>query len=141
MTLPTAQQLAAASARTADMGYIFFVEDEDLIADLMTAVFARAGYRAIHACNGAEAMRLAHEHHNEIALALVDVCLPDINGDELCRKLRLLSPGLPVLLTSGRDMDCFRTELEAGGPTAMLSKPYRPAELLAQVRAMWPVAA
>jgi DNA-binding response OmpR family regulator len=120
---------------------VFFVEDEDFIGDLMTVIFERAGLRAIRARDGGEALRLATEHSQAFALALVDLCLPDIGGDELCLRLRELRPGLPVLLTSGRDMEIFVRDLARGGPTAMIAKPYRPAELLRQVRALLPVAA
>lgn len=120
---------------------VFFVEDEDYIADLMGVIFERAGLRSARARDGAEAVRLVAENHGEIALAMVDLCLPDIGGEELCRRLRELRPGLPVLLTSGRDMETILNALASGGPTAWISKPYRPAELVKQVRAMLPQAA
>jgi DNA-binding response OmpR family regulator len=129
------------SSVATERGTVLFVEDEDYIAELVAVILGRAGMRAIRARDGAEALRWAAENHSEISVALVDLCLPDISGDELCRKLRALRPGLPVLLTSGREMENFLPDLEAGGPTGAIAKPYRPAELLKQVRSMLPRAA
>ncbi len=128
-------------AVVAEAGLVLLVEDEDFIADLMVLVLSRAGVPCRRARDGAEALRMVTENGAGISLAMVDLCLPDMVGDELCRQLRALHPGLPVLLTSGRDLERFQHALEEGGPTALLAKPYRPAELLRQVRAMLPVAA
>ena len=128
-------------AAMAETGSVLVVEDEDYVADLMLLILSRGGVPCVRARDGAEALQLAAGNGGGISLAMVDLCLPDIVGDELCRQLRVLHPGLPVLLTSGRDLARFQGELARGGPTTLLSKPYRPAELLRQVRAMLPVAA
>jgi DNA-binding response OmpR family regulator len=137
----SATSLTIAPSATTELGRVFLVEDEDYIADLMEVIFTGAGLVVVRARDGAEALRLATETPGAIALALVDLGLPDIAGEELCRRLRMLQPGVPVLLTSGREMETLQRELESGGPTGLLPKPYRPAELLRQVRALLPAAA
>lgn len=144
MSVPPALSFSLSGAPFAsEIGTVFFVEDQDYLADMIVMIFKRAGVHAVGARDGAEALRLAEKNPSGIALALVDVCLPDMTGDQLCRQLRELRPGLPVLLTSGNDMGEFMAELIEGGPTAAISKPYRPAELVKQVRALLgrPVAA
>lgn len=133
--------LTPAVPHGAERTTVFVVEDEDFIADLLLMIFTRFGRRIIRARDGVEALRLAEENRAEIGLAMVDLCLPDIAGNELCHKLRVLLPGLPVLLTSGNDIGRFMTELEAGGPTGLIAKPYRPSDLIEQVQILLPVAA
>ena len=140
---PTMTLMPGCDPLAPETGTVFFVEDQDYLADMIVMIFKREGVRAIGAKDGAEALRLARQNPSAISLALVDVCLPDMSGDQLCRQLRALRPRLPVLLTSGNDMGEFMAALAEGGPTASISKPYRPVDLMKQVRALLspPVAA
>ena len=55
---------------------------------------------------------------------------------ELCQQLRALAPGLPLLLTSGRDQRALQAVFAAGGPCSFLAKPYMPAEVMGRVKMM-----
>src|SRR5437867_4131900 len=79
---------------------ILLVEDDEMIATLVKQVIERIQWRVLLAGDGAECDRLMAQHGASIALALVDCGLPDIEGAELCERLRSSQPGLPVLLTS-----------------------------------------
>jgi DNA-binding response OmpR family regulator len=72
---------------------------------------------------------------------MIDIGLPDIAGDDLGLALRELVPGLPVILTSGREAENCREKLLASGPTWFAAKPYNPAQLVEQVRALLMTAA
>jgi two-component system, NarL family, nitrate/nitrite response regulator NarL len=100
----------------------------------MSTVLERAGYAAVEAATGEEAMEAARRERP--ALVLVDVKLPGIHGYEVCRELKeTYGEELPVFLISGERTEAF--DLAAGlliGADESLAKPIDPDELLARVR-------
>ncbi len=76
------------------------------------------------------------QHQSRISLVMMDCKLPDADGVSLSQRLRQISPGLPVVLTSGRDQSSFLEILAAGGPTAFLPKPFYPQDVIKRVSAL-----
>jgi DNA-binding response OmpR family regulator len=122
-------------------GTILLVEDQEFVAELLMMVFARAGLSVVRVGDGAEALRVLAEERGKVRLAMIDIGLPDIAGDDLGLALRELVPGLPVILTSGREAENCREKLLASGPTWFAAKPYKTAQLVEQVRALLMTAA
>ncbi len=122
-------------------GTLLLVEDQDFIADFLTEIFKRAGLSVLRTDDGAGALRILAEHGAEVRLAMIDQGLPDMHGDELGLRLRELIPRLPVMLTSGREIEACRAKLAESGPTWFVAKPYRTAQLVEQVRALMATAA
>jgi DNA-binding response OmpR family regulator len=117
-------------------GAVLLVEDEDSLAELLTHLLARLKIRVLHAADGAQAVRLFAEHRATISLAFVDCTLPDMAGGDLCQGFRAEMPGLPLLLTSGRDQRALEAALAPGGPCQFLPKPYMPADVMHRVKAL-----
>ncbi len=120
---------------------ILVVEDEPGVRRLVSDILQRAGHVVRTAADGVEALavldteRTASPERGESPVALVvsDVVMPEMGGIELCDALRERRPGLPVLLMSGYPAS------QAGAPAAdvpFLTKPFTPADLLAEVRAL-----
>ncbi len=126
----------AAEVSTPREVVVLLVEDEDPLALLLTTLLSRIKVRVLRAGDGAEALKLFNEQRASISLAFVDCQLPDMGGAELCRELRATSPGLPVLLTSGRDQRALEIQLAAGGPCQFLPKPYMPNDVMRRVNAL-----
>ncbi len=135
--LPSLEPLAAGVPAESEAA-VLLVEDEDALAELLQHLLRRLKVRVLHAADGANALRLLAEHRAAIALAFVDCHLPDMPGSELCEMLRGHLPGLPLLLTSGRDQRTLETVFAAGGPCSFLPKPYMPAEVIRRVSALLP---
>jgi Response regulators consisting of a CheY-like receiver domain and a winged-helix DNA-binding domain len=131
---------AAAEAPAMRTGVVLLVEDEDPLAELLATLLARIKVRVIRAADGAQAVRLFNEHRATIVLALVDCHLPDTGGAELCRTLRETAPGLPLLLTSGRDQRALEAKLAADGPCQFLPKPYMPGDVVRRITSLLPPA-
>jgi len=94
-----------------------------------------AGFEVVTAADGAEALDVARG--SEVALVLLDVCLPGLSGYEVLHSLRDVRPTLPVLLVSGERVESFdRTAGLLLGADDYLVKPFAPDELLARVRAL-----
>jgi DNA-binding response OmpR family regulator len=107
------------------------VEDDDVIRGLVRAILERGGLRVVEAIDGEEALELAERASPD--LVLLDVNLPGIDGPEVCRRLRAAGATLPIVMVTGAaDEDDRRRGLEAGAD-AYLTKPFRPADLLARL--------
>lgn len=116
-----------------DRGGVLLVEDEPTIGLLLEQLFQRAGRPIWIAAGGAAGLELFAANQAQIAIAVIDCHLPDMPGADLARQLRAQRPGLPLLLTSGRDQRLLAASLTPSGRTSFLPKPYRPAEIVARV--------
>ncbi len=112
---------------------ILVVEDEPAIADTIVYALETEGFAALRAVTGGDALALLAE--TDIALAVVDVGLPDINGFDLVREIRRDSR-LPVIFLTARASEIDRVVgLEIGGDD-YVAKPFSPRELTARIRAV-----
>jgi DNA-binding response OmpR family regulator len=81
-------------------------------------------------------MRLFEKNRSDVVVVLMDCTLPDAHGGSLCHQLRQEVPNLPILLTSGRKQEALHALLAVDGPTGFLPKPFLPADVIRQVRAL-----
>jgi two-component system sensor histidine kinase UhpB len=115
---------------------ILFVDDNAASRRLTAEVLRQAGFEVWEAPTGSEALRLVRQHPD---LVLLDVCLPDVSGFEVCRHIRAdpATASIPVLHLSGVARSSEeRTQGLEGGADGYLIKPVEPAELIAHVRAL-----
>jgi DNA-binding response OmpR family regulator len=116
-----------------ERGTILVVDDEPNIADLVELYLRREGFRVVKASTGGDGLRAVTNQHPR--LVVLDVGLPDIDGLEVCRRLRQNS-SLPVIFLTARDSEVDRVlGLELGGDD-YVTKPFSPAELVARVKAV-----
>ena len=112
---------------------VLVVEDEASIASFVAAYLKNAGYTVKTTPSGNEALRLVDSE--KPALVVLDLMLPDIDGVEVCKRIRQHSE-LPVLMLTARDEDVDKIiGLEVGADDYM-TKPFNPRELVARVRAI-----
>jgi PAS domain S-box-containing protein len=110
---------------------VLLVDDEAMILDLGRAVLERAGFRVLTAQDGVEAVEVFAREHAGVDLVILDVTMPRMSGRDAYRHLVQIAPGARVLFSTGYSADDIA---ELNGALGLLSKPYRPAELLAAVR-------
>jgi CheY-like chemotaxis protein len=113
---------------------ILLVEDEAVILRLAAAMLTRLGYRVLTASAPSIAVQLAAEHAGEIDLLVVDVVMPEMNGNELVRILLTSWPDLPFLYISGYTADVIAQHGVLGEGINFLQKPFTAATLDAAVR-------
>ena len=77
---------------------------------------------------------LQHAESKSMALAILDVCMPEINGLEVQRKLLEMAPSIPVIMMTGRDAPAMRSVALAQGATAFFAKPFADEALLEAIR-------
>lgn len=114
-------------------GTILVVDDEHNIADLVELYVAREGFRVLKAATGADA--LLYVERDRPRLVVLDVGLPDIDGLEVCKRLRLNS-NIPVIFLTARDSEVDRVLGLELGADDYITKPFSPAELVARVKAV-----
>ncbi len=88
-------------SRDPDPVTILLVEDDDATRSGIGKFLSRAGYRVVQAPDGSSALQLASGVGPEVSLALIDLRLPDMLGDELWRRLNRQIMGLRTLFISG----------------------------------------
>ena len=121
------------AAVTDQKGTIVVVDDEPNIADLVDLYLAREGFRVLKTETGEAGLRAVKDHRPR--LVVLDVGLPDVDGLEVCKRLRATSQ-IPVIFLTARDSEVDRVlGLELGGDD-YLTKPFSPAELVARVKAV-----
>jgi two-component system, OmpR family, alkaline phosphatase synthesis response regulator PhoP len=112
---------------------VLVVEDEASIASFVAAYLKNAGYAVRTTPSGNEALKLVASE--KPALVVLDLMLPDIDGVEVCKRIRQHGD-LPVLMLTARDEDVDKIiGLEVGADDYM-TKPFNPRELVARVRAI-----
>jgi two-component system OmpR family response regulator len=113
---------------------ILVVDDEPYITDLLGAALRFEGFEVETAATGGDAMTLAERGQHD--LVLLDVMLPDVEGTEVCRRMRAQGNRTPVLFLTARDA----TEDKVGGLTAggddYVTKPFSLDELVARIHAV-----
>ena len=116
-----------------EKGTIVVVDDEANIADLVGLYLEREGFRVMKAATGADGLAAFNQHRPR--LVILDVGLPDLDGLEVCKRIRATSQ-IPVIFLTARDGEIDRIlGLELGGDD-YLTKPFSPAELVARVKAV-----
>jgi DNA-binding response OmpR family regulator len=116
-----------------ERGTVLVVDDEPNIADLVELYLRRDGFRVVKAGTGASALTAVTDHRPR--LVVLDVGLPDIDGLEVCRRLRG-SSAIPVIFLTARDTEVDRVLGLELGADDYVTKPFSPAELVARVKAV-----
>ena len=113
---------------------ILVVDDESDVRIFLETMLESHGYRVISAGDSDEALALFQQFQNEIQLVFSDIGLPKIDGIELCERLRIRKPNLPLVLASGYPTKDFKARINQLRPQAFLPKPYNTADILQTVR-------
>jgi DNA-binding response OmpR family regulator len=116
-----------------ERGTILVVDDEPNIAELIELYLSREGFQVVKADTGENAVRAAGEHRPR--LVVLDIGLPDIDGLEVCRRLRRTST-IPVIFLTARDSEVDRVVGLELGADDYVTKPFSPPELVARVKAV-----
>lgn len=113
---------------------ILVVDDESRMRKLVKDFLTRSGYTVVEAADGMEAMDIFYEQ-NDIALIILDVMMPKMDGWQVCREVRMHSK-VPIIMLTARGEE--RDELQGFelGVDEYISKPFSPKILVARVEAI-----
>jgi len=111
---------------------ILIVDDEEDTVHLISMLLEKRGFETIKAFSAEEALRKAYRHQPD--LALLDIMMPDMDGWEICKRIREMSDVPIIFLTARSDVKDVVRGLEMGADD-YVTKPYDNDELVARVRA------
>lgn len=116
------------------MKNILIIEDEEKVSGVIKAYLEKEGYKVYSADNGADGLKLFHSHN--FNLVILDLMLPDMQGEEICRIIRTKSDVYIYMLTAKSALEDKIEGLNIGADDYLV-KPFSPRELTARVNALF----
>jgi PAS domain S-box-containing protein len=113
---------------------ILLVDDEELVKDLAKEILESAGYRALVAGSGPEALDIYKKQGPDISLVILDMIMPEIGGQRCLDELLNINPEAKVLVASGYSVEELIQESIEAGAKGFLGKPYDSEQILQKVR-------
>jgi DNA-binding response OmpR family regulator len=114
-------------------GIAVVIEDDEAIGAIVGTYLERAGFYVVRECTGEDGFAAIARH--EPRFVVLDLGLPDVDGFELCRRLRE-GGNIPILILTARDDEVDRIVGLELGADDYLTKPFSPRELVARTRAV-----
>ena len=118
------------------MKKVLILEDEENIRSFVVINLKRAGYDAIEAATGQQALEMLRLHP-DIGVAILDIMLPDIDGFEVCRRIRATTKQVGIIMLTARTQEMDKITGLMTGADDYVTKPFSPAELTARIDALF----
>jgi two-component system cell cycle sensor histidine kinase/response regulator CckA len=128
-TLEEGSSVAAGGIET-----VLIIEDEEMLRDLLRTILESRGYNVISARDGEEGIRLFDKNKDEVALVITDLGLPKLSGEEVVAAIREIDPDARFIISTGFIDPEIKKNLAKIGITSFVLKPYKPNEVIKQVR-------
>ncbi|MGV1100600.1 ATP-binding protein [Thiovibrio sp. JS02] len=128
-TFMNAQALPAAHGER-----ILFIDDEPPIVDMAGKLLKKLGYTVQAFFESGEALAAFRENPDAFDLVITDQTMPGMTGLEICREVRRIKPGMPVILCSGYSELINQATLRAAGLNGFVMKPFVSAEIAGTIR-------
>lgn len=107
---------------------ILVIDDEPSVGDALKLVLEASGYGVVLVANGREGIEQVRSRR--FGCSIVDLSLPDISGLQVIKHIHEQQPEIPILLITGEDTPQAFAEAKRLGAIGILSKPFRPADIL-----------
>ena len=115
------------------MTHVLLVDDEEALRATLSYSLVKEGYQVTTAADGMTALKLFHKQVPDIII--LDLMLPEVDGMELCWRIRAFSD-IPIVMLTAKDQDIDKIwGLEAGADD-YVTKPFNTRELLARIKAV-----
>ena len=118
------------------MKKVLVLEDEASIRSFIVINLQRAGYEVVEAECGEEALQKLQENP-DTKLCLLDIMLPDIDGFEVCRRIRMSNAQVGIIMLTARTQEMDKVTGLLVGADDYVTKPFSPSELMARVDAIY----
>jgi two-component system KDP operon response regulator KdpE len=112
---------------------VLIVDDERSIRVSLRTILSGLGYVIVEAARGEEALSLIRTARFDVVL--LDINMPGMGGIEVCRKMRRVSPRLPIVMLTVQDSEDRKVEALDAGADDYITKPFQLRELIARLRA------
>lgn len=103
---------------------VLLVDDEPMVAETVGEMLERMGLEVKIARSGMEALEWFVQHREGVDLVILDMIMPRMGGAEVFRRLKMIDPGVRVMLSSGYSLFGEAQQIMDEGATGFLQKPY-----------------
>ncbi|NMA36899.1 MAG: response regulator transcription factor [Papillibacter sp.] len=118
------------------MKKVLVLEDESSIRSFVVINLKRSGYEPIEADTGEKALEQI-KRHPDIKVALLDIMLPDMDGFEVCRRIRATNTKMGIIMLTARTQEMDKVTGLMTGADDYVTKPFSPTELTARIDALY----
>ncbi|MCD7858862.1 MAG: response regulator transcription factor [Firmicutes bacterium] len=118
------------------MKKVLILEDEENIRSFVVINLERAGYQVLEASTGAQALDTV-SRNPDVGVAILDIMLPDIDGFEVCRRIRATNKQMGIIMLTARAQEIDKVTGLMTGADDYVTKPFSPAELTARIDALF----
>ena len=115
---------------------VLVLEDEDNIRAFVVINLKRAGYETVEFALGEEAAAYLRDNR-DVAIAILDVMLPDVNGFDVCRRIRGMGSKIGIIMLTAMGQESDRVTGLMTGADDYVTKPFSVSELVARVDALY----
>ncbi len=112
---------------------VLIVEDEEKIVEFIESYLVNSGYEVLKASSGTDALKLFSSQSFD--LILLDLMLPDISGEQICKEIRRISKVSIIMLTAKVEEESILNGLDIGADD-YITKPFSPRQMVARVNAL-----
>ena len=130
---PAAEPTVGRPAGPRQTGRILVVDDEDLVRNVVVRMLSGMGHTVVSASDGREAVDYYAHHGGSVDLVIIDMIMPEMDGQECFRTLRQLNPNVKAILSTGWGSDGSVQGVLDEGMIDFVQKPYQMEQLAAAV--------
>jgi len=110
-------------------GTVLLADDEETVIGIGSEMLKELGFKVLSAMDGKEALELFSEHQEEISCVILDLTMPHLDGEQCFRELRLISPDVKVIMSSGYNEQEVTRRFAGKGLSGFIQKPYKLSDL------------
>lgn len=118
------------------MRRVLVCEDEDSIREFVVLNLTRSGYEVVDVNCGEDALNAFEENDGEFDVALLDIMMPGIDGQQVCKKFREKSDTMGIIMLSAKSQEMDKISSLMNGADDYITKPFSISELVARVDAV-----
>ena len=115
-------------------GTILVVDDEELVLEVSREILQSRGFAVMTAPSGEEAIEIYRRHSGGVAAVVLDMTMPEMDGEEVFQQLRQLDPEARIIMMSGYSRKKVPQRIIELGLGGFLHKPFRPQDLIDKLR-------
>ena len=115
-------------------GTVLVVDDEPLVLSLARTALERSGYKVLLAESGTHAVEIMSRSAGDIEAVILDVTMPGMTGEEAFKRLKLIRPDVPVILSTGHSETETSDRFAGAGLAGFLQKPYTATQLAEKIK-------
>ena len=108
---------------------ILLIDDEDMVLNVVSQLLGRIGYRVIGVNSGRKAIDEIKNNDQQIDIVILDMLMPEMNGQTTFYQIRAIKPNIPIIIASGYHYHDQIEDVMSAGCNGFIPKPYSASEL------------